>query len=196
MKTIPLTVPNVLSLYRLASAPFIAILIVLGHDHVFAALFVINMLTDILDGFIARRFNQQSPEGVVIDSYADVGSHLLALLAILKFHSYLFTDKGYWLASFFVMYGLQLVVCKLKHGVWVAGLHLYISKLTGYLQASFLVLLFTYGFIDWLFYTMLVIGVLAEIEVIAVNLLSARPIHDAKGLYWLIREKRLRNDAD
>ncbi|MCZ8286508.1 MAG: CDP-alcohol phosphatidyltransferase family protein [Bacteroidia bacterium] len=191
MKSIPLTIPNALSLYRLFSVPFICILIALGHDMVFAVLFTINQITDILDGYIARRYKLQSDIGVLLDSYADIGSYLIAFLAILKFHPQLFSDYGFWLGGFFFIYALQLIVCKIKHGRWVAGLHLYSCKLTGYVQGIFLVVLFCYGFITWFFYVMILIGVLAELEVIAINLLSSKPILNAKGLYWVFKEKRL-----
>ena len=191
MKSIPLTIPNILSLYRLASVPFICILIGHGHDMVFAVLFTINQITDILDGYIARKYKLQTEIGVLLDSYADIGSYALAFFAILKFHASLFTDYGYWLGGFFFIYMLQLIICKLKHGQWVAGLHLFSCKLTGYLQGSFLVVLFCYGFITWFFYVMIVIGILAELEVIVINLLSSSPIHNAKGLYWVLKEKRL-----
>lgn len=191
MKSIPLTIPNALSLYRLFSVPFICILIALGHDMVFAVLFTINQITDILDGYIARRYKLQSDIGVLLDSYADIGSYLIAFLAILKFHPQLFSDYGFWLGGFFFIYALQLIVCKIKHGRWVAGLHLYSCKLTGYVQGTFFVVLFCYGFITWFFYVMILIGVLAELEVIAINLLSSKPILNAKGLYWVFKEKRL-----
>lgn len=191
MKQIPLTIPNILSLYRLSSVPFICILIGLGHDMVFAVLFTINQITDILDGYIARKYKLQTDIGALLDSYADIGSYLIAFLAILKFHPHLFSDYGFWLGSFFVIYALQLVTCKLKHGRWVAGLHLYSCKVTGYVQGLFLVVLFCYGFIAWFFYVMIITGLLAELEVIAINLLSPSPILNAKGLYWVIKEKRL-----
>jgi cardiolipin synthase len=191
MKTIPLNIPNMLSLYRLASVPFICILIGLGHDMVFAVLFTINQITDILDGYIARRYKLQTDIGALLDSYADIGSYVIAFLAILKFHPQLFSDYGFWLAAFFLLYALQLLICKAKHGRWVAGLHLYSCKVTGYVQGIFLVVLFCYGFIDWFFYAMIIIGILAELEVIAINLLSSSPILNAKGLYWVFKEKRL-----
>ena len=191
MQSIPLTLPNILSLYRLASVPFICILIGLGHDRLFALLFTINQVTDILDGYIARKYKLQTETGALLDSYADIGSYILAFYAIVTFHPYLFTDYGYWLSGFFVIYALQLMICRIKHKRWVAGLHLYSCKITGYVQGLFLVTLFAYGFIGWFFYVMILIGILAELEVIAINVLSSRPILNAKGLYWVLKNKQL-----
>lgn len=192
MPKIPLTIPNILSLYRLASAPVVLVLIALGYYNAFVIIFIINQLSDILDGFIARRFNQQTEIGARLDSYADIGSYVLAFFAILKFHADLFTDYGYWLVGFFGIYALQIVICRLRYRQWVAGLHLYSLKATGYIQGTFLVVLFAYGFIDWFFYGMLIFGSLAELEAISINLLSSVPIVNAKGLYWVLKEKRLK----
>ncbi len=53
-------VPNFLTLVRFLAIPVLAYLIYAGDDHNFAAflLFVGIWLTDMLDGFIARRFNR------------------------------------------------------------------------------------------------------------------------------------------
>lgn len=191
MPRIPLNVPNILSLYRLLSMPFIMVLIWLGYYNLFVVLFVINQITDILDGYIARKYNMQTEIGSRLDSYADIGSYVLATFAILKFHAYLFTDYGYWLLGFLILYLLQMIVCKLKYKQWVAGLHLYSSKITGYVQGIFLVILFAYGFVNWFFYSMIILGMLAETEAILINLISPQPRINAKGLYWVLKNNKI-----
>ena len=57
------TIPNALSLYRLAAAPAIALCLVLGRERWFVALFTISLLTDVADGWIARRFNLHTKIG-------------------------------------------------------------------------------------------------------------------------------------
>ena len=82
---IPLTIPNYLSLYRLFMFPVIALMIVLNQEMVFAILVVISLNTDVWDGFIARRFKQQTAIGARIDSLADIGVYLTALTGITVF---------------------------------------------------------------------------------------------------------------
>lgn len=66
-----LTIPNLLTLLRLLLIPFF---LVASFRHFWLAAFVIFVsaaVTDILDGMIARRFNQRSRLGAILDPAAD-----------------------------------------------------------------------------------------------------------------------------
>lgn len=67
-----LTVPNLLSALRLAMIPVI-IWLYLGKNNYYAATAVIILsgITDIADGFIARKFNMISNFGKILDPIAD-----------------------------------------------------------------------------------------------------------------------------
>ncbi len=66
------TIPNILSMLRLALLPII-LWVYLGTENIYAVLILmlISGLTDILDGFIARKFNMSSNFGKIIDPIAD-----------------------------------------------------------------------------------------------------------------------------
>ena len=67
-------IPNILSIIRLILVPVFAIVYFQPHgEGRIAALvvFVVACLTDVLDGYIARRYNQISELGKVIDPLAD-----------------------------------------------------------------------------------------------------------------------------
>jgi cardiolipin synthase len=67
----PLTLPNALTLLRILAIPFFAIAVWYGqHWHAFV-LFAAAGFTDLLDGLIARAFNQRSDLGAVLDPAAD-----------------------------------------------------------------------------------------------------------------------------
>jgi len=191
---IPLNIPNILSLYRLISLPFILVLIYLGYEKTFVFLFAFNQITDIADGYLARKLNQMTPIGAILDSYADLGSYVIAVYGITRFQPVVF-EMPYlvWWTTFLLLYVISYPITFLRYRKWVAGLHLYSSKITGYVQGSFLVFLFIFGMIDWYFYLALGIGILAELEVIIINLLSPKPILNAKGLYWVLKNKQLSN---
>ena len=67
----PLTLPNVLTLLRILAIPFFAIAVWYGHHWQAFVLFAAAGLTDLLDGFIARTFNQKSDLGAALDPAAD-----------------------------------------------------------------------------------------------------------------------------
>lgn len=65
------TVPNVLSMLRLALVPAFLVFIVLG-DYVSAlVVLVIASVTDLLDGYLARRLDQMTRLGQLLDPAAD-----------------------------------------------------------------------------------------------------------------------------
>lgn len=65
------TVPNLISLLRIISIPFIAVLIA-HHDMVWALILIaVSSASDGIDGIIARKFNQVSKIGQILDPVAD-----------------------------------------------------------------------------------------------------------------------------
>jgi CDP-diacylglycerol--glycerol-3-phosphate 3-phosphatidyltransferase len=66
------TVPNLLTLLRIALIPFIVVLYLTGAPGIWVAgIFLLTSATDWLDGFLARRMNQVSPFGAFLDPVAD-----------------------------------------------------------------------------------------------------------------------------
>lgn len=67
-----LTIPNLLSLFRLLLIPVIIWLYTVRKDYFPAgALLILSGLTDLADGFIARHFNAVSNVGKILDPIAD-----------------------------------------------------------------------------------------------------------------------------
>ena len=76
------TIPNVLSLLRLLLIPVFLVLVVRG-DYGYAVLtLAVSSITDFADGFIARRFDQVTRVGQLLDPIADRLFILSTLLGI------------------------------------------------------------------------------------------------------------------
>jgi len=65
------TIPNLLSLVRLALIPLFVGFLLTKHDPAALATLLAASLTDFLDGFLARRLNQVSKLGQVLDPIVD-----------------------------------------------------------------------------------------------------------------------------
>lgn len=81
-----LTIPNLLSVIRILLIPVFAVLLI--KDYVIAAIVVIIIaeLTDLLDGKIARKFNQVSALGKLLDPIADKLSQIsIVIVLIIKY---------------------------------------------------------------------------------------------------------------
>lgn len=65
------TIPNLLTFLRMALIPVFASLLFYGYGGWALFVFLIAGISDGVDGFIARRFNQESELGTIIDPIAD-----------------------------------------------------------------------------------------------------------------------------
>lgn len=180
------TIPNILSLYRLLMFPVLLFLLWKSDRPFFVLLLAISLLTDILDGFIARTFNQQTAIGARLDSWADVGSYLLAYIGIFVFEWDFVVAHKIGLAVFAALYLGSVGTAFARFG-GIIGLHLYGCKITGYLQGIFLIVLLWQGYVEWLYYVMIVFGCMAKIEEITVLLRMRERRSNAKGLYWVLK---------
>ena len=88
------TIPNILTLARLASAPVIALIYLWLNppfaDVVAFVVFVTAAFTDFLDGYLARRWGQLSEIGRVLDPIADKVMVVIGLGVLLGAHGLAF----------------------------------------------------------------------------------------------------------
>lgn len=84
-----LTIPNVISLLRICIIPvFISLYFSSKTDHYLLALLVIviSAVTDVVDGFIARKFNMVSDVGKVLDPIADKLTQVSVVFCLMFTH--------------------------------------------------------------------------------------------------------------
>ena len=121
------TIPNILTVFRLAAAPTVAIVfLVLARpyaDWAALALFVLAAVTDWVDGYLARKLNQQSKIGTMLDPIADKAMVIIALTVLAGTSS-----LTYWL--------LLPSVLILFREVFVSGLREYLGDVAGTLKVT------------------------------------------------------------
>jgi CDP-diacylglycerol--glycerol-3-phosphate 3-phosphatidyltransferase len=183
------TIPNFISFYRLIAFPFIIWLAISGDEHLFAIFLIINLITDVLDGFIARTFHCETELGARLDSIADIGTYILATAGIFMFK---YTDIEPHLVLFIIFISLFFItdIVSLIKFKRFSSLHLYSWKIGGYLQGSFFITLFSIGFYELFFYFIMLWGILAFIEHILIQMIITEMKSNAKGLYWVLKEKK------
>lgn len=185
------TVPNILSAYRIAAAPVIAGCLLYGNVRWFIGLIIVSLLTDIADGWIARRFKLHTQIGARLDSFGDLLTFALAIGGILRFQWAVVSHPPRPLAFFLFLavYGLLMLTGFLKFGRQ-PSLHTYMFKAAAYLQGACFISVFLFGFLDPFYYFVLGWGVVACIEEIAILSVLKEPRSDVKGLYWVLKESR------
>ena len=76
------TVPNLLTFYRLLLAPLLYLSLLEGMRDVCLLIFVLSGVSDLADGFFARRLGQISDLGKMIDPVADKLTYFFILLGL------------------------------------------------------------------------------------------------------------------
>ena len=75
-------IPNILTLIRFFIIPFIFLFVISKHYLIALIVFSISAFTDVLDGFIARKYNYITDIGKLIDPLADKLTQLSILCAL------------------------------------------------------------------------------------------------------------------
>lgn len=102
------TIPNLLSIFRILLLPIYLYFVLRQSFYVAGTIIVVSGLSDYLDGVIARRYNQVTDLGKVLDPFADKLTQLFLILSMAWYRPRL------WL-----LFGLFLI----KEGfMFVAGL--------------------------------------------------------------------------
>ena len=71
-----LNIPNTLSLSRICAVPLQLLFAYSGNKMMFLILFLLILISDTLDGIIARKTNQESEIGSLLDSLGDFATYL------------------------------------------------------------------------------------------------------------------------
>jgi cardiolipin synthase (CMP-forming) len=184
-----LTIPNLITIYRLLAFPLILYFAIAGKETLFAIFLIINLVTDAIDGFIARRFNMETEIGAKLDSFADNLTYVLVFIGIYVFK---LEDFLQYKVSFLIFIGMLLltVIFSLIKFRKFPSLHMYITKIGGYIQGAFFICLFTIGFITPFYYFVISWGILGAIESIVIQIAIPEMRSNVKGLYWVLKEKK------
>lgn len=184
-----LNVPNLISLYRLLVFPVIMFMAFAGQEKWFVILLCISLVSDVLDGNIARFFKLQTNFGAALDNLADICTYAMALLGLFLFKWTDIEPHAWILYLFLGVFILSYMIAFYRFGK-IPGLHLYSAVSAGYIQSAFFFVLFVFGFYPWMYYLAVGWGVIAYVEKIIVLLRLDDIKIGVKGLYWLIKKEQ------
>jgi cardiolipin synthase (CMP-forming) len=183
-------IPNLLSFYRVLAFPFVLYFAITGHEKLFVILLMTNLATDILDGLIARVFHMQTEFGARLDSVADIGTYILAIIGIFVFKASEFQPHLVSFGIFIMLFTAAnlLSILKFKR---LPSLHLYSWKIGGYIQGFFFFVLFVFDFYPVLYFIMICWGILAFCEHICIQLIISGMQSNQKGLFWVLKGRKI-----
>lgn len=184
-----LNVPNIISLYRLLAFPLILYFALTAQEKWYTIFLCISLVSDILDGNIARIFKLQTRFGAALDNLADVCTYSMAILGIFLFKWTDIAPHAWILYLFLAIFIASYLVSFIRFGK-IPGLHLYSAVSAGYIHGIFFFVLFVFGFYTWFYYLALIWGIVAYTEKIFVLLRLDDIRSGVKGLYWLIKSEK------
>jgi len=138
------TIPNALSALRLVLAPVLVWLAWTGEHRAFLATLSVSLLSDLTDGWFARRFHQATHLGTLLDSYGDLATYLTVPLCAWWLWPDLIRRETWYAAAIVAAYVFPIALGYLKYGRLTAY-HTYGAKLSAVVVGASALALFAGG---------------------------------------------------
>lgn len=177
------------SFYRIIAVPFLLLILWFGNRNLFSWMLLLSYSTDAIDGFLARKLKITSARGSQLDSFGDQLTLLAGFIGLLIFENQFIRDNYQWILIPLTLYLIQMLIAYRKYGKATA-FHTYLAKLSAVIQALFILWLLFFGAVYWLFYVMIIIGIIETIEEILLIFLYPKWVAGVKGYYWAKKDKR------
>ncbi len=161
------SLPNTITIARLLSVPVLAWFAYERMHVAFAVLLLPALASDVLDGWLARKFEVESPLGASLDSVADIALMIVMLYAIWPLHPEVYRDHGWAIFSVLILLAGMHLASLLRFGR-VASFHTNLIRAGIFAFSIFCVVLFLFGFVPWMLYLAGIICALGALEHFAI----------------------------
>jgi len=180
---------NGITLYRIIAAPFLLILLFTKQYEIFKWLLGVSFFTDLIDGFLARKYKVTSILGTKLDSIGDDLTVLVAMIALFVLKLEFIKQHIIIFIILLVLFLVQTTYALIHYGK-MSNFHTFLAKAAALLQGIFLLLVF---FTDEpnliLFYAAAIVTMLELTEEIILIGLLPKWQANVKGIYWVLKNK-------
>lgn len=174
---------------RLLCVPVLLILALAGTQALFATLLFLALASDLVDGWLARRWSVVSKYGALLDSIADIALTLCILASAWILHPQVYTDDGWVIYTLLVAWLLAHSASLLRYGR-LASFHTWLIRIGIATFNLFALILFTLGYYPWLLYLSAALSLLGVLEHFALLALLREWSPDIPGgLYEVLRRR-------
>jgi phosphatidylglycerophosphate synthase len=184
---------NGITLYRIIAAPFLLVLLFTEQYNLFRWLLAISFFTDLVDGFLARKYKVTSVPGTKLDSIGDDLTVLVGMIGLFTLKWDFIKEQKVVFILLFLVYLLQVIYAFYRYKK-MTNFHTYLAKTAALFQGVFLLLVF---FTDKpnliLFYAASGITILELTEEIILVRLLPHWQTNVKGVYWIIKKKTIQS---
>jgi phosphatidylglycerophosphate synthase len=180
--------PNLISTCRLAAAPVLLVLAWYGYARLLLVVLVVSFASDVLDGYLARRFGQVSELGTRLDSIGDFAIYSTIPLAAWWLWPGIVRREAPFFIVVIVSFTLPPLLAFLKFRQF-ASYHTLMAKLAALLVGGSGMLLFAGG-PAWCFRLATPVSIIAACEEIAITLMLAEHRANVRSLWHAMQMKQ------
>lgn len=180
---------NGITLYRVVAAPFLLVLLFTGRYELFKWLLGLSFFTDLIDGFLARKFKVTSVAGTRLDSIGDDLTILVAMTGLFVMKPEFIKQEKIAFIILLALFLVQTIYAFIRYGK-MTSFHTWLAKAAAIFQGVFLLLVFFTGEPNMiLFYTAVLVTMLELIEEIILVYLLPVWQTDVKGIFQVFNKK-------
>jgi phosphatidylglycerophosphate synthase len=164
--------------------PVLMVLAVFGQADLFLIVLAVSLVSDALDGYLARRLRQTSELGAKLDSWGDMLTYGAMILGLYLIWPPIFDTQAAFLLAAMLSFILPLLLALSRFGSF-PSYHTFGAKVTAILMAPayyFLILLDT----ELFFRAVIFLRVLVAVEEIAITFALKHPKSNVDSVFLLI----------
>jgi cardiolipin synthase (CMP-forming) len=186
-----LTLPNLLSFFRLGAAPVLLLLALAGHREAWLWLLAACFASDAVDGTLARMLGQASRFGAMLDSWADVTIYAVIAASLPLLWPDVVRAERVAVLALIASFTLPALAgwIKFRH---FTSYHTWLVRTAVVATAAGLYLLLL-DISPWPFRIAAVLAVLAALEEVAISVVLTE---DRSNIAGLVTALRLRREAE
>jgi len=128
------SIPNLLSLLRIGLVPVLALAAAFNQADLFLLVLAISLLSDLLDGYFARKLHQVTELGARLDSWADMATYAVMIIGLYLIWPSVFDQQSFFLMAATLSYVLPVIIALYRFGSF-PSYHTWGAKLAALLIA-------------------------------------------------------------
>ena len=177
-----INIPNILSFLRIILSLYI--FFIWDKPYILLLIILVIGFTDILDGYIARIFNQKTIIGAWLDSIADFVFYISFIICVIIYDINKILELKYFIIIIFILKILSIIICHIKYKK-IGFLHTIGNKITGII--IFIGICIFILFKDNIGIRIgLYISILSSLEELIINIIGKKYKENIKGIYEII----------
>lgn len=180
-----LSIANLLSFLRLLLVPVLIVLAVDGESYWFLGVLAASLVSDVLDGHLARKLNQVSDFGAKLDSWGDSLTYAAMIFGLYQLWPLIFVEQQAYLLSATLSFIVPLAAALIKFGEY-PSYHTWGAKVAAILIAPAYYMLILVDADAW-FRLVILFYLIVAAEEILITILLTSPATNVGSAWRLIR---------